>query len=256
MTLSQDQRALLGLLLAGDTYERIAEVLGTSPDEVRSRALEAAAALEEEPKPDPSPEAVRGRLRLLDGGEGPMARPAAAPAPAAGGPSRRLPALLAVGALVILVVVLGLALLGGDDDGEPQAPPADEEGAVVVQLRPVGGSRASGSLTLARIADQPAVDLDIKGLDPSPRGETYVLWFVGSGGRALPIAFRPVGRNGTIAGRTPIPSAATGLLPSFETAELTLTGQRAAVEAIQTAARSETLPERVGTPVLRGALPG
>ena len=257
MALTEDQRALLGLLLAGDTYERIAEVLGISPAEVRSRAHEAATALEEEPTTDPSPEVVRERLRVLEGGEGPAARPTAAPAHAAAARSRRPAALLAAaGALVVLVVVLALALLGGDDDGESQAPPGDEEDVVVVQLRPVGDSGASGSLTLARIGDRPAVDLDIRGLAPSGRGETYVLWFVGSGDRALPIAFRPVGQDGGIAGRTPIPSAATGLLPSFDTAELTLTGKRAAVEAIQAAARSETLPERVGTPVLRGALRG
>jgi hypothetical protein len=257
MALTEDQRALLGLLLAGDTYERIAEVLGISPAEVRSRAYEAATALEEDPTTDPSPEVVRERLRVLEGGEGPAASPTAAPAPAAAVRSRRPAALLAAaGALVVLVVVLALALLDGDDDGESQAPPGDEEDVVVVQLRPVGDSGASGSLTLARIGDRPAVDLDIRGLAPSGRGETYVLWFVGSGDRALPIAFRPVGQDGGIAGRTPIPSAATGLLPSFDTAELTLTGKRAAVEAIQAAARSETLPERVGTPVLRGALRG
>jgi hypothetical protein len=258
MALTEDQRALLGLLLAGDTYERIAEVLGIRPDEVRTRAHEAASALEEEPKPNPSPEAVRERLRVLERGEGPAASPTAAPARAATVRSPRPAALLAAaaGALVILVVVLALALLDGDDDGESQAPPGDEEDVVVVQLRPVGDSDTSGSLTLARIGDRPAVDLDIRGLTPSGRGETYVLWFVGSGDRALPIAFRPVGQDGRIAGRAPIPSAATGLLPSFDTAELTLTGKRAAVEAIQAAARSETLPERVGTPVLRGALRG
>src|SRR5918994_1258764 len=257
MALTEDQRALLGLLLGGDTYERIADVLGIDPGEVRSRAHEAAAALEEERTPDPSPKAVSERLRVLEGGDSPAASPTSAPAPAAAVRSRRpVPLLAAAGALVVLVVVLALTILDGDDGGESQAPPSDEEDVVVVQLSPVGDSGARGSLTLARIGDQPAVDLDIRDLAPSGRGETYVLWFVGSGGRALPIAFRPVGRDGRIAGRTPIPSAATGLLPSFETAELTLTGKRAAVEAIQAAARSETLPERVGTPVLRGALRG
>lgn len=255
MALTEDQRALLGLLLTGDTYERVAEVLGISPDEVRTRAHQAATALEGEPTPDPSPAAVRERLRILEGGEGSAVSPTAAPAPVAAVRGRRLaPLLAAAGALVVLVVVLGLTLLDGGDDGESQAPPGDQEDVVVVQLRPVGDSGASGSLTLARIGDQPAVDLDIRNLDASRRAETYVLWFVGSGGRALPIAFRPAGRDGRIAGRTPVPSAATGLLPSFETAELTLTGKRAAVEAIEAAARSETLPERVGTPILRGAL--
>ena len=83
MALTEDQRALLALLLAGDTYERIAEVLGIGPGEVRSRAHEAAAALEKEPTPDPSPKAVRERLRVLEGGDGRAARPSSAPIPAA-----------------------------------------------------------------------------------------------------------------------------------------------------------------------------
>lgn len=256
MALSEDQRALLGLLLSGDTYERIAQVLGVSPDEVRSRAHEAVAALEQEPSPDPSPEAARERLRILEGGEAQPAPARAAPAPAALRRRRLATLLIAGGALVVLAVVLALTLAGGGDDGEPQAPTRDEEDVVVVQLRPVGNSRASGSLTLARIADQPAIDLDIRGLASSRPGETYVLWFVGSGGRALPVAFRPVGRDGRISGRAPIPSAASGLLPSFETTELTRTDRSAAVAAIQAAARSQTLPERIGTPVLRGALGG
>jgi hypothetical protein len=81
-----------------------------------------------------------------------------------------------------------------------------------------------------------------------------VLWFVGSGGRSLPIAFKAVGTDGRLTGRTPIPTAAEGLLPSFQTAELTLTHQREAAAAVQQAAQNQTLPQVIGTSVLRGAL--
>ena len=124
-----------------------------------------------------------------------------------------------------------------------------------VRLSPVGGSRASGGLTIVRVADQPAVDLDISGLTPTGNDQTYVLWFVGAGDRSLPVAFQAVGRDGRMTGRTPIPTAAAGLLPSFDTAELTLTSQRAAADAVNRAARSSTLPQPVGTSVLRGSLP-
>jgi hypothetical protein len=70
------------------------------------------------------------------------------------------------------------------------------------------------------------------------------------------VAFQAVGADGRITGQTPIPSAASGLLPSFDTADLTLTRQRNAAAAVQQAAQSGTLPQRVGTSVLRGALPG
>ena len=68
MALSDDQRALLRLLMAGDTYEQVADVLGTSPSEVRRRAAEAAGVLESDPEPELPPAAVRGRLAELEGG--------------------------------------------------------------------------------------------------------------------------------------------------------------------------------------------
>jgi hypothetical protein len=124
-----------------------------------------------------------------------------------------------------------------------------------VRLGPVGGSHASGGLTIIRVADQPAVDLDIRGLTPSAKDETYVLWFSGARGRSLPVAFQAVGANGRITGRTPIPTAATSLLPSFDTVDLTLARQHETAAAVQQAAQAGTLPERVGTSVLRGSLP-
>jgi hypothetical protein len=154
-------------------------------------------------------------------------------------------------AVVLLVVAIGGGGGGGD---ETTTSGGGQEEAVPVRLTPVGDSRASGGLTIVRIADQPAVDLDIRGLTPTGQGETYVLWFVGSGGRSLPVAFQAVGQNGRISGRTPIPTAAASLLPSFDTADLTLTRQAAAADAVKKAGQAGTLPERVGTSVLRGPL--
>ena len=99
-----------------------------------------------------------------------------------------------------------------------------------------------------------AVDLAIEGLTPSGPGQSYVLWLAGSGGRSLPVAFKAVGSDGKLTGRTPIPTAAEGLLPSFTSVVLTLTRQREAAAAVQRAAQSATLPQVVGTPVMRGAL--
>jgi hypothetical protein len=250
MALTEDQRALLSLLLQGDTYERIAEVLGTESGEVRRRAHEAAEELERETSPDLSPAAVRARLGALEG------RPAEKTTVSTPPSTRtRLPLLIAAGGLVLLAVVLGLTLFGGEDD-DSEAPPPSEEEATVVRLTPVGGATASGTLTIARIADQPAVDLDIRGLTPTRRDQSYVLWFVGAGGRSLPVAFQAVDDDGRIEGRTPIASAAIGVLPSLDTAELTLTRRREAVEAIRKAGASGTLPERIGTTILRGPLRG
>jgi hypothetical protein len=256
MGLSEDQRALLRLLIAGDTYEQVADVLGTSPDMVRTRAREAVESLEREPDPELSTDAVRGRLDALESPPTETAVAPPSPAAPAGGDRRRLALWLVVGgaALIALVVLLVVGVGGGDDNTSTSG--GAQEDVVPIRLTPVGGSSARGGLTIVRIGDQPAVDLDITGLKPTGKGETYVLWFVGVGGRSLPVAFQAVGADGRITGQTPIPSAASGLLPSFDTADLTLTRQRNAAAAVQQAAQSGTLPQRVGTSVLRGALPG
>jgi len=254
MALSEDQRALLGLLLAGDTYERVADLLGTSPDEVRSRAHEAADLLAGENDPELSPDAVRARLEALEGGAREQP-PEVAPPSSDHERRRTLLWIVAGGAVLVAVsVLLVVGIGGGDGDGNTTTAAGAEEEAVPVRLSPVGGSRASGGLTIIRIADQPAVDLEIRGLTPSGEGETYVLWFVGAGGRSLPVAFQAVGEDGQISGQTPIPTAAASLLPSFDTADLTLARRREAVAAVDQAAQSGTLPQPVGTSVLRGSL--
>ena len=254
MALSEDQRALLRLLLAGDTYERVAEVLGTSADQVRGRAQEAATVLESEGDPELQADAVSARLETLEGASRGEPRLDSAE-PADDGRRRLALQIVGGGAILVLLVVLLVVAIGGGGDGEENSTTAaaDEE-AVPVRLSPVGGSQASGGLTIVRIADQPALDLDIRGLVATGEGETYVLWFVGSGGRSLPVAFQAVGPNGRITGRTAIPTAAVSLLPSFDTAELTLTPQQQAASAVQQAAQAGTLPQPVGTSVLRGPL--
>jgi hypothetical protein len=256
MALSDDQTALLRLLLAGDTYERVAEVLGTSADEVKERAHRAAATLEADPAEDLSAEAVKERLAALEGAPA-TATSAEVPASAAGParPLRQWALWLAGGAAAVMLIVVVVVASGSRDGDEGgSAPTPDREDIVPVEMSPVSGSRASGTIAIVRVADQPAVDFAIRGLQPSGPGETYVLWFVGSGDRSLPVAFQGVGRDGRLTGRAPIPTAASSLLPNFETADLTLARQRRASAAVRRAGRTGTLPQPVGTPVLRGAL--
>ena len=255
MALSEDQRALLRLLLSGDAYQQVAEVLGIGAEDVRNRAHEAATALEEAPDREFPSGAVRARLEALDGSPGGIEAPAPE-TPAAGAGGRPWLLWLGAGAVVVAaIVVLVVAIGGGDGGGETTtATRSDQEDVVPIKLSPVGGSKAAGMISVVRVADQPAVDLAIAGLEPSAPGQSYVLWFVGSGGRSLPVAFHAVGNDGKLTGRTPIPTAAEGLLPSFTTAVLTLGLQREAAAAVQQAAQSATLPEVVGTPVMRGAL--
>jgi hypothetical protein len=251
MALSEDQTALLRLLLAGDTYGRVAAVLGTGTEEVRARAHAAAAALEEAPDGEFPLEAVNARLAELEGPPATQPPPPAAPAQARG---RWLLWLAGAGAVVVVAVVVLLVASGGGDDESGSQPTADREDIVPVRMSPVGSSRGDGTIAIVRAGDQPAVDLALRGLRPSGEGETYVLWFVGSGDRSLPVAFQAVGRDGRLTGRAAVPTAASSLLPSFDTAELTLARQRQAAAALRRAGESGILPQPVGTTVLRGAL--
>ncbi|MFL5907645.1 MAG: hypothetical protein ACJ75Z_08625, partial [Solirubrobacterales bacterium] len=165
MALSEDQRALLSLLVGGQTYEGVAEVLGISPAEVKIKAREAADALEREPDGDFSPEAVRSRLEGLDRpGSAAPPNPAAAEVPR----DRRGWALwLALAAAVALAIVVVAVTRGGGSGGgdeSPQPTGGGQEEAVPVKLTPVNGSRASGTVTITRVVDQPAVDIAIRGL--------------------------------------------------------------------------------------------
>ncbi len=253
MALSEDQRALLGLLLAGDTYERVGEVIGASPEAVRERAHAAAAAIEGDADGEIRASEVEARLAALEGAPVREDAPAGQRGEEPG--SRLALWIVGGGAAVVLVVVLLIVVLGGGGGGERATTVgSSQEDAAPVRLSPVGGSHASGGLTIVRVADQPAVDLDIRGLTPTGSGQTYVLWFVGAGDRGLPIAFQAVGKDGNMTGRTPIPTAAAGLLPSLDIAKLTLTGQRVAADAVNQAARSDTLPRAVGKSVMRGPL--
>lgn len=254
--MTPDQRALLRLLLSGDTYEHVGEVLGIGRDQVRSRAHDAAADLEGAKDDELSAEAVRRRLNELDepgqAGEQPPAGAAATPRRAGRPWALWIAAAgVAIAAIVVLFVVVGG---GSGNDGTTTSTRGGQEDVVPIKLTPVGQAKGSGGFSVVRVADQPAVDLAIAGLEPSGRGESYVLWFIGSGGRSLPVAFRAVGTDGKLTGRATIPSAAEGLLPSFDTAELTLSRQQEAAAAVQRAAQSATLPQVVGTPVMRGNL--
>jgi hypothetical protein len=255
MALSEDQRALLRLLLSGDTYEQVADVLGTDAGEVRDRAHEAVNALEGSGDRQFSPEAVRRRLDALEGRPGP-APPSPPGSQAPSGPVRPWALWLALGGAAVVAVVVLVVTLSGGGGGDTTTTPtrAAQEDVVPIKLAPVAGSKARGMISVVRVADQPAVDLAIEGLEPSGPGESYVLWFVGSGGRSLPVAFHAVGSDGRLTGRTAIPSAAEGLLPNFDTAELTLSPRREAAILVQRAAQSSTLPQVVGTPVMRGSL--
>src|SRR5687768_9931422 len=135
MPLSEDQRALLRLLLGGDTYEQVAAMLGTSASDVRDRAEGAAAELESSGEDPELAEAARLRLRELE--HGPAASLAASVSASAPAERRGLPRLAWItiaGALAALVVTFVVVQLGGDSDEPSPAPPSAQEDVVEITL--------------------------------------------------------------------------------------------------------------------------
>jgi hypothetical protein len=253
MALSEDQRALLRLLLEGEDYGSIATLLGDSPDAIRKRAHAARdAAGAEEPK---LAEAATHRLAQLDGvPPDELADPR--PSRSRG---RRLSLWLplAIGALAVAAIVLVVS--GVFDDSSPSdssAPPPDREGPVVIRLKPVGGASAKGSARLLRIEDLPALDVDVVGLEASAPDETYIVWLYNSPTKAFPLVFLDVGANGHLEGRAPIPAAATALLANFEGLDVSLAEKGEAAAAIDQAAQGSGIPRHVGRSVVRGTFPG
>ena len=255
MPVSEDQRALLRLLVDGADYDELSGLLGTTPDEVAARARKATDELKRDDGDQELAEAAERRLSQLEGRE-----PAAAPFQAPAGASRRFGPvawlLIAGGVIAVVVVLIVIAGGGGSGDSSTTSDQSVQEDVVTINLSPVGGGTGHGTVRIVRVADRPAVDLDLAGLRPTGAGETYVLALVDSrSGKSLPVAFRKVGPDGRFTGRSEIADAASGLLPDFDTMELSLAQDQEAAASVQQAARNATLPTQIGTPVLHGNLP-
>jgi hypothetical protein len=251
MPLSSDQRALLRLLLDGEDYVAIAELVGDDSDAVRKRAHEALRAAEESEPALAAP--VRDRLAQLEGSAPP---PAPAGTPRSGGRRLAFWLPLAIGAVAVAAIILVIG--GGSDDdsttGTTTGPSPDED-VVVIDLKPVSGASAKGSARLIRIEDVPALDIDVIGLEPSSPEDTYIVWLYNSRTEAFPLVFLDVGANGRLEGRAPVPAAATSLLASFDGLDVSLARKDVAAAAIQQAVQGSGIPRHVGQSVVRGKFP-
>lgn len=251
MTLSEDQRALLRLLLDGEDYGSIGNLLGEEPTVIRDRAHAALAAVGADERALAG--AVRDRIAELDGTT--PDRVAEEPA----GARRRRPALLvplAVGVAAVVAIVLVVSgVFESDSEEGPPAPAPDQEDVVVIALKPVGGASAKGSARIIRIEDIPALDIDVVGLEPSAPDESYIVWLYNSRTEAFPLVFLGVGANGRLEGRAPVPAAATSLLASFDGLDVSLANKQEAAAAIDQAAKGSGIPRHVGRSVVRGTFP-
>src|SRR5262245_61822517 len=226
--------------------------------------------------------APRGDLPEIPAAKGAPAQQAAPPpggAPGSGSGARALPdrltgavkgagsskrgsqLLVAGGALVLLIVAVVLAVsgvFGGDDDGgsDTTQTTASSNDLVIVKLGPLqGDTGASGQAVFARTQNQPVLQINLSGLEPTGKGQVYVAWLYGSDNAAFPLARDTVSDNGNLTGAAPIPNEIATLVGQLGCVDVSLASSSETVDAIQQAVKGRSLPHLTGTSVLRGQIP-
>jgi hypothetical protein len=286
MALSDDQRALLRLLAQREEgYEDIAALKGLSVEQVRAEVREALAgleAMEEPPPPPPEPPPAAKQPPVPEPAREaeppPPARPAAAQAPAsppsrglrpALPPERRRIVLLAGGALgVVAVVLIAVAVLGGDSDSGSSsvastagAEPAAAESGRVTQavLESADGSAASGRAVFGRVGGEEIVlQVTAESLEPTATGESYTVWLYRSPKLSLRVGSVPVGEEGRLGARFTIPAELLAYVASgaFDQVYVSRTSDAAYRAEVAQAKRNKSLPRYTGETVLTGAIVG
>ena len=171
---------------------------------------------------------------------------------------RRLIAVLLGGALLAAVVVLlATGVIGGSDDGDSATPKSSPTVAV---LQPVGNEQGSGQVQFGFSGTSLAANVEISGLEPTEKGQSYVIWLYGSTG-AFPIYAHSVGKTGAITGQVgPLNNAIICLVASdfFPTLRVSRTDNQkfsAALKGARVTSRQNVkLPDYTGTTVLEGSI--
>lgn len=179
-----------------------------------------------------------------------------------GAKEHRLPVALIAGALLVLIVVLIVVNPFGGSDNSSSSDQASTTSSTsgdvtIVKLDPVGGGNATGQAVFARVQNQPVLQINLSGLEPTGKDQTYIVWLYNSDKAAFPLARDQVGSDGDLTGAAPIPSQLIGLIgpDGFDQIDVSLASNGETAAALQAAAKSKKLPAHSGTTVLRGQIP-
>ena len=317
MALTADQSAVLELLLAGQSFAELAELLGLGEDEVRLRAREALRELggsdpdesvalsayllgQADPigradavrhlRQDPDDHALAtelvARLREIapdaalpdlpaSSGRPRLRKPVpATPTAAPTSLSRVRPALvqnrlyvaLGAGAVVLVAIVLAVSgVFSGDeepapaDEGDTTEQPGEVPGEEVsrIPLEAVGSGDASGEgIVGITTGDQPYLDIRLENLEPAPRDQVYVIWFLFDQSVGYPLSPIAPDAEGNFADRFAVPSASIPVLLRMRYLNVSL----APVDEVRTAVeqaldRQRIVIQKPGRTVLQNAQP-
>lgn len=175
--------------------------------------------------------------------------------------------VLAGGAvLVLLVILLVTGVLGdgsdsgtsGSDTGNTAAQEAGSGQLTQAVLEPVDGGDASGRALFGRSGKNVLLQVEAQGLEPSPQGQSYVVWLARSPQQMLPLAASKVDDSGEIAARYQVPTEVLAFLASgsFDEIAITQIGDSAFRRSVAQARKAKKSPAYTGTAVLRGQITG
>lgn len=173
--------------------------------------------------------------------------------------------------LGILIVVGVLAVAGvfggGDGDGDERSASSNQpsnqassnaSGLTRAVLSSQNGSDAEGVAVFARVRNQPVLQINVTGLEPSGQGEGYVIWLFGGESQAFPLVRQAVKKNGQLRGAAPIPDQLIQALQQglFDSIDISLASNSQISDALRQARRSQQLPRYAGESVVRGEITG
>lgn len=275
MPLTDDQRAMIRLLAQREEgYEDIAALMGLSVNEVRARVREALEELDgsrEAPEaPSPAKVAAPAPSRPAPPPPAPKSKRSRPSLP--GDRGQRAAILAGIGVVVVLVVLLATGAFGGGSS-TPSTTTAAAEGETTsatettstengkltqATLSPVNGGGGEGRALFGRIKKTPVLQVEAKGLEPSPTGSSYTVWLYKSTKLALRVGAVGVSKSGGIAAQFPIPTELLAYVASgaFDQIDISLTDDAAYKAEVAKAKQEKRLPAYTGEDVLRGKIAG
>jgi hypothetical protein len=182
----------------------------------------------------------------------------------------RLIAICGGGAVLLIVIVLAItgAFSGGDDSSASSSSDTSasttttadsgDNALQTVALKPVGGGDATGTATFGlATGDQPYVDLSIKGLDPAPNGQAYVVWLMLTDTKGYPLSpLTGISQDGGYQNRFSIPSAVLPVIARVQFVDVSIAPVKTIRKLVRDAINNtELVIDEPGTTVLRGAIP-
>jgi hypothetical protein len=179
----------------------------------------------------------------------------------------RLIAILGAGAIILIAAVLGITgvFSGGDDSSASSSSPTDTTAAetsadqTVQRVRliaPEGGNASGQAVFGLATGDQPYVDVSVKGLDPAPDGQTYVVWLLLTDTQGYPLSPITVSDQGTFNNRFPIPSAVLPVVARVQLVDVSIAPVSKIRKIVKDAIQNTRLVlKKPGETVLQGEVP-